>query len=422
MIFLYNILQIFLLLFCWPLIILAIPAKRKYWKSLPVRLGWGLQKTLGSLITGKKIIWIHALSVGEVTSALPLVCRIRETMDIQIVFSTTTRTGTELAEKTISPYVDRMIPYPLDLQPVVRHFINMIRPDLFILVETDFWPNMIASLANRNIPAILVNGRISQKSTTSYMRFRYFFRPLFSSFSALCMQTAKDCDSMINLGIPENRIFNLGNLKYDLPPVPTELVEQDKIIEKYSGIRIIAGSTHQGEEEILLSTFINISKIRDDISLIIAPRDATRGQDIQCLAESFGFSASCRTEGLPSPLPQLFILDTIGELAGYYHSCDIAFVGGSLVDEGGHNPIEPASAGIPVLFGPHMEDFSEIADELMAAGGAFQVPDAEKLYQLFQNLIENPDFRNKTGMAASAYIKEKQGVIEKHLELIRKFL
>jgi 3-deoxy-D-manno-octulosonic-acid transferase len=419
MIFLYNILQIILLLFFWPLIILTIPAKRKYRKSIPVRLGWGLQQTLGSLMPGKKIIWIHALSVGEVTSALPLVCRIRETMDMQIVFSTTTRTGTELAEKTIIPHVDRLIPYPLDLLPVVRHFINMIRPDLFILVETDFWPNMLASLANRNIPAILVNGRISQKSATSYMRFRYFFRPLFSSFSALCMQTARDCDNMINLGIPENLIFNLGNLKYDLPPVlskPTDATRQS------SRIRIIAGSTHPGEETILLSAFKRLLELRDDIALVIAPRDATRGKEIQQLADYLGFTAFCRSEKLHDPLPQLFILDTIGELADYYRSCDIAFVGGSMVDQGGHNPIEPAIAGVPILFGPHMEDFSEVAEDLLAAGGAFQVSDIETLYKLFKKLIDNPDFREDAGSAASAYIMQRQGVTEKHLELIRKFL
>ncbi len=419
MIFLYNILQIIILFFCWPFIILAIAAKRKYRKTIPARLGWELKRKIHSLGTEKKTIWIHALSVGEVTSALPLVLSIRKNLDINLVFSVTTLTGNELAGKMIAQHVDRLVPYPLDVLPIVRRFIRLFHPDLFILVETDFWPNMLDSLTKKNIPAILVNGRISQKSMTTYRRFQFFFKPLFSSFSALCMQTERDCRSMINLGIPEKRIFNLGNLKYDLPRV---LDKQTGLIRKSSKIRIVAGSTHPGEEQILLSAFQKLSMLQNDISFVIAPRDATRGKEIQNMVSSFGFSSSCRSDGLPNPLPKLFILDTIGELASYYHYCDIAFVGGSLVDEGGHNPIEPAVAGIPVLFGPHMEDFSEVTEELVAAGGAFQASDEKTLYQLFKNLIENPNFRKEAGTAGFTFVKERQGVIDRHLELIRKYL
>lgn len=419
MIFLYNILQVIILCFCWPFILLAIPAKRKYRKTIPARLGWGLKRKICSLGSDKKTIWIHALSVGEVTSVLPLVLRIREILDANLVFSVTTHTGTTLAENIIAPHVDLLVPYPLDMLPIVRQFIRLFRPDLFILVETDFWPNMLDTLAKKNIPSILVNGRISQKSMTTYKRFQFFFKPLFSSFSALCMQTAVDCDNMINLGIPENRIFNLGNLKYDHSPISGS---KNGLPGKTSGIRIVAGSTHSGEEKIILSVFKKLQDQRDDISLVIAPRDIARGREIQHLAVSLGFTASCLSDGFLSQLPKIFILDTIGELAKFYHSCDIAFVGGSLVEEGGHNPIEPAIAGVPVLFGPHMEDFSEVAEELIGTGGAFQVLDIETMYLLLQKLIKNPDFRNHSGAAALTYIKKRQGVIEKHMELIRKFL
>ena len=155
---------------------------------------------------------------------------------------------------------------------------------------------------------------------------------------------------------------------------------------------------------------------------MIAPRDISRGKEIQRLAETLGLAVSCHSQRFPNPLSDLFILDTIGELAGYFQTCDIAFVGGSLVDQGGHNPIEPAVAGVPVLFGPHMEDFAEVAEDLLAAGGALRVHDADSLFHTLKRLLDDPVFRLTTGAAAAAHIREKQGVIERHLELIRKFL
>ena len=419
MLFLYNILQLLFLLFFWPLIAAVIIAKPKYRKRIPERLGWGLRRSIELPAPGKKTVWVHALSVGEVTSSLPLIRGIRAGMDVNLVFSVTTRTGAQLAEKMISPYVDLIVPFPVDLLPVVHHFLQSIRPDIFILVETDFWPNLLLALQKKKIPAILVNGRISGKSMKSYRRFGFFFRPLFNSFSVLCLQTAIDRQNMIDLGVPENRVFNLGNLKFDTPPPPAE---RSTVTGRTSGIRVVAGSTHQGEEEGLFSAYLKLKTRWPDISLVIAPRDISRKTEIQSLADSLGLIAVCRSKGISTPPPNLLILDTIGELAGYYRTCDIAFVGGSLVDQGGHNPIEPAVVGVPVLFGPYMEDFAEIAADLLAAGGAVQVDDADSLFRMLERLISDPILRQAIGTAAAVYIKGKQGVIARHLELIRKFL
>jgi 3-deoxy-D-manno-octulosonic-acid transferase len=417
--FLYNILQLLFLFLFWPLIGLVVVARPKYRNRIPGRLGWGLRSKIQLSASGKKTIWIHALSVGEVTSALPLVRGIRQTMDVDLVFSVTTQTGARLAEEMIAPHVDRIVPFPVDILPVVEHFLRLIQPDIFILVETDFWPNLLTALHRKKVPILLVNGRISRKSMDSYRRFSFFFRPLFLSFSALSMQTATDRENMIALGVPESRIFSLGNLKFDSFLFPGG---KPAPMDQPPGIRIVAGSTHPGEEEDLLLAFSKLKASGQDLSLVIAPRNISRGMEILRLAGSMGMTARCRSQGPGNPTAEVLILDTIGELAGYYQTCDIAFVGGSLVEQGGHNPIEPAVIGVPVLFGPHMEDFAEIAADLLALGGAIQVHDADSLFHALQKLLDDSGFRRATGRAASIYIKGKQGVILMHLELIRKFL
>ena len=354
-------------------------AKPKYRKRIPGRLGWGLRRIIQSPAHGKKTIWVHALSVGEVTSALPLVRGIRRTMDVNLVFSVTTRTGARLAEETIAPHVDRIVPFPVDILPVVEHFLGVIKPDMFILVETDFWPNLLTVLRRKKIPALLVNGRISRKSMDSYRRFSFFFRQLFLSFSALSMQTAADRENMIDLGVPENRVFSLGNLKFD-----TSLPQGEKPRRGRPAVgnpyRCRINTPGRGR-----CSFTHLFKIEVPLAGSVA-RDRTQGHiqrkgDSRVWPNPWGFTAALRSQGLRSPLPDLLILDTIGELVGYYQTCDIAYVGGSLVEQGGHNPIEPAVVGVPVLFGPHMEDFAEIAADLLAAGGAIRVHDADSLFR-----------------------------------------
>lgn len=419
MLFLYNILQILLIVFFLPLIAAVFAVRPGYRRHILSRLGLGARELVPLPAPGKKTIWVHALSVGEVTSSLPLIRGIRAAFDVTLIFSATTRTGSRLAEDIIAPHVDRIVLFPLDILPVIHRFLTLIRPDLFILVETDFWPNLLSVLHKKGIPSLLVNGRISEKSMGAYRRFGFFFRPLFRSFAALSMQTSADRENLIALGIPEDRIFTLGNLKFDTPT----LVEKNPgQVDKPPGLCLVAGSTHRGEEEILLAAYTRLKRDRQTLSLVIAPRDISRRTEIGRLAESLGLAAVCRSQGTTSPRPDLLILDTIGELAAYYRSCDIAFVGGSLVDQGGHNPIEPAVMGLPVLFGPHMEDFAEIAEDLLAAGGALRVHNGDSLFLTLERLFDDPAFRRTTGKAAAVYIKDKQGVVTRHLALIRKFL
>lgn len=421
MIILYNILQIILLpvLFV-PLAIFVLLTPRYRSRTLS-RLGIGLKPE--AVASKRKTIWIHALSVGEVTSALPLISGLRKHMpEIKLVFSATSKAGAATAEKLLHDKVDRIIPFPFDIFPVIKKFLRVVKPDLFILVETDFWPNIISILGQQKIPTLLVNGRISEESFQSYQRFSFFFKPLFASFQTLSMQTEKDKDSLIKLGIDHKQIQTLGNLKYDTAlysasgrhqPVSFSLPAYQHLL--------VAGSTHEGEEKILLQSFRELKNKYPHLYLIIAPRIISRGKDIQALAKEMDLTANRRSQ-INAGGKDLFILDSIGELNSVYSHADVAFVGGSLVNKRGHNPIEPAIYSIPVLYGEHMEDFSEISDALLLTGGSIMVKDQTELTTTLENLLSNAQLRQKMGKASRACIINQQGVIDRHIRFIKEML
>ncbi len=421
MIILYNIIQILLLPVLFLPVTVLILLTPKYRLRTLQRLGLGLRAKT-STKTGKTI-WIHATSVGEVTSALPLVSGLHQELpEVELVFSASSKTGAEVAATLLQDKVDQFIPFPLDILPVINRFSGLVRPDLFILVETDFWPNIIARLKRQQVPTLLVNGRISAKSMRSYRRFSFFFRPLFSSFQTLSMQTEHDRQNMITLGVAPDKIKTLGNLKYDTALYSTSDTNQPISFNLPTHqILFVAGSTHEGEEEILLQSYRQLKKVYPLLYLVIAPRTISRGNAIQALAATMDLSANCRSQ-INAGGKDLFILDTIGELNSVYSRADVAFVGGSLVEKGGHNPIEPAIFSIPVLYGPHMEDFSEISEALLEAKGAVMVQDQKGLTENLLTLFNDDQLLEKTGKNAYSCISEQQGVIARHIRLIQEML
>lgn len=424
MIVFYNIFQLLVLLIAWPALLVAILAKPKYRQSVPSRLGFGLQRLLKPARFKQKTVWIHALSVGEVASARPLVTGLRKDFpEVRIIFSVSTRTGLKMAIEHFTTLVDRVIPSPLDLKPTVDRYIRLIHPDLFVLVETDFWPNLLHALRRDKIPAILVNGRISDTSLSSYRRLAFFFKPLFQSFSHLCMQTESDRKNMEIFEVNPELVHCLGNLKFDTPTRNriSALNDLSKSIPSPSRI-FLAGSTHEGEEDIILCVYGILKKRFSDLFLIIAPRDPERRLEISRMATARNVSWSYRSEQNRTQTQDLLILDTMGELPDVYAFADIAFVGGSLVKEGGHNPIEPAVAGIPVLFGPHMEDFAEVSRDLLQTGGAALVNNQSALQQTLESLLLSDSQREKMGQQAQACIARQRGVVSRHLEIIRAYL
>jgi len=414
-----------------PLLLVKAIISPKYRGRVLLRLGFGLEELTQKLPEGGKRIWVHALSVGEVLSAQPLVRELRSAYpDISIIFSASTKTGEELSRDVMAQEVDLFVPFPFDLYNVTRKFINCIGADLFILIETDFWPNFLHTLAGKNTPAILVNGRISQSSYARYQRFRFIFLPMFRIFKFISMQTAADADKMINLGVDVNRVKALGNLKYDavLPITvgweqeqrPTSFYRQQFGISPEKVVWI-AGSTHPGEDFAILSAYKRLSLLFPDLFLVVAPRKVERGREIKEIADSLGLTVRQRTAPFDDeefPGTPLLILDTMGELSRMYSFCDIAFIGGSLVPDGGHNPLEPAAFAKPILFGPYMDDFIEISSDLLEKDAAIICHDEDDIFEILKKLLVNAALRKEMGEQAQALVLQHRGVTKRHIEII----
>ncbi len=439
MVILYNIILTLFLLPAAPLLFTIAIFSAKYRGRVPRRLGWGLAGKVSDRFRrqqqGSQTIWVHALSVGEVFSAQPLIKNIRAAFPSSvIVFSAATKTGEEQARKYLKSHVDLFIPFPYDFFYSADHFIKTIRPDLFILVETDFWPNFLYLLNRRKIPALLVNGRISQGSFKRYRRFSFIFRPLFSSFRYISMQTTDDAEKMKQIGVPADRIKPLGNLKYDaaLPAYSKQmrLYHSETINRRSFGIPAsktiwVAGSTHSGEEKIILSTYKRLSLLFPDLLLVVAPRQPDRAREIKELAASMGLTSHFRTsltESKDETIVSVLILNTMGELPQLYGSCNMAFIGGSLVPEGGHNPLEPAAFGKPVLFGPYMDDFTEITADLLKNNAAQTCSTEDELFATLHGWLKNKQSRLAAGTRAKNLVDRNQGVTERHMEIIRQFI
>ena len=389
----------------------------KYRSSVPARLGHGLSTIQRSKGNAKKTFWIHALSVGEVTSAAPLVTGIRNKYpDSRIIVTTATTTGQSVARDLLASAADHILASPFDLLPVVQRYLRVIHPDIFILVETDFWPNLIASLFRHDIPAILVNGRISQKSFAAYSKHSWFFLPMFRRLHCICLQSKEEKAKFEMLGVQPEKLRTLGNLKYDLPD---QVVSTSNLARLLPNDRLIfiAGSTHPGEEEAIFSAYSHIRNKHPELYLILVPRKPERANEILALGHRFNLLGAKRTDEPEMPNDYLLV-NTIGELVELYRYSDIAFTGGSLVAAGGHNPIEPARMGLPVLFGPHMEDFQEIAREFTSHGAAQTVADTFELTAVLQELVKDRSIRHRMGSAAHAVVASRQGIVTRHLDVI----
>ena len=426
---LYTIVTSLLLLLALP-VLPFVAGRARYRRRLLARLGVGLA---GRLATpgppdAGLCFWVHALSVGEVTSALPLVRGLRAHWpQARIVFSTTTASGDQVARTLMEPLGATVIAAPLDLGPVAPRFVRLIRPDLFLLVETDFWPNWLHCLRRSGVATLLVNGRVSAQSHARYQRFALFFRPMFRTFSLLAMQTAADADKMIALGVDAERVVTLGNLKFATAPAAAGRMDGSNRPTKVAwgfapaAPLWICGSTHPGEEAMLFQAYGRLRVDLPDLQLLVAPRRIERRGEIRSTARAHGLNCRTRTGDGAQQGPVL-ILDTIGELAGCYAMAEVVFIGGSLVAAGGHNPLEPAAAGVPVLFGPHMEDFAEIAAALTACGGGRQVDSVDALTAALRGILADAALRRTMAAAAAACVRANSGVVEHHIEAVARLL
>jgi 3-deoxy-D-manno-octulosonic-acid transferase len=398
----------------------------KYRRNLRRRFGLDLE--LPQRSGSNRVIWVHALSVGEVMSVLPLVSLLREEYPShELVFSTTTESGNKLARERLAGTGCPVFYLPLDLWWVVRRVVERVGAQLFLLVETDLWPNLVRYLSRQGALTVLVNGRISDRSFPRYRIFRPFLGSTLSHVKRFCMQAEEDARRLLSLGVPPDRVRVTGNLKFDQPTTITLGDERTFLRRRLGwapqGPVWIAGSTHPGEEEILLRVFGQLRRRFPELRLIVAPRRPERAGEVTALAQRAGWRSGRRSlmDGV-SAETDVFVLDTIGELAGFYSLGTFAFVGGSLVPLGGHNPVEAARRGLPVVFGPHMTNFREIAAILGESGGGFRVTNEAELAKRLERWLEAPEVRAQDGERAKRALSGHGGAARRTMEVIRELL
>lgn len=344
----------------------------------------------------------------------------------RFVFSTVTPTGNRII-KGIAGKDDFVAYLPLDLSIIVNKVLNLIKPCIFVIAETELWPNLIYSLKRRNIPVIVVNGRISDKSFKRYKAAKFLLKRTLGGIDFFCVQTKLDAMRLNSLGVAQRKIKVTGNMKFD---IQVKAVNSQNVKEKL-GLRetdrlLVAGSTHTGEEEIILDAYKVLSRDFKELRLLIAPRHPQRSSQIQEIVSGFGFRPVFISESDPVckdclTLP-VFILDTIGELIYYYAASDLVFVGGSLVKKGGHNILEPAALGKPVIFGPFMFNFKEITDLFMKSQAGIMVKDRNQLIEQARKLLSEPALAERFSLAARNLITESKGATNANLSVIKGFL
>ncbi len=337
-------------------------------------------------------VWIHALSMGEALSSIALIAELKQLRPaLEIVFSTSTETGMTLASERLKRLADGFFYMPHDFPWTVCRLLERISPSLFVLIETDFRPNLLRRLGRLGVPAALVNGRVSPGSYRSFYRLGRLASLVFGGFGLIFTQTALDRERFISMGCPPQRVVAAGNLKFDssLSRVPdSQIAEIGAGIGLEAGRPVwVAGSTHEGEEQILLRIHGRLSARTPNLLLIIAPRQIQRGSAIAALSHGFGFETGLRSKGETAAGKQVYILDTLGELARIYAVCHIAFLGGSFAAIGGHNPLEAVAQGRPACWGPHFFNFAEIERELLDAGCAMKVSCERELEDFLEKTL-----------------------------------
>src|SRR5262245_30207716 len=337
---------------------------RKYISSLRQRLGY---LPLSFNLDNDESIWIHAVSVAEVLTARALLPELRQRYPrLRLFLSTTTMSGHEIARNNLQ-FVDEVFYFPFDLGFIVRRTLTLVKPRLFVMMETEIWPNLLRECARAGVKTVLVNGRISSRSYPRYRLARPFFRRVLRHVDRFCMQSDESARRIVDVGADRSRVLVTGSLKFDSLDLPGAATGRNRVL-RYFRIApdrpvLIAASTLKGEEEPVLEAFQRVRATLPNALLIIAPRKPERFDEAERLARRTGLSVARRSELRVDAEPRhgIVVLDTIGELAQLYQVATAVFVGGSLVDAGGHNILEPAVFGKPIVFGPHMQNFAEIA-------------------------------------------------------------
>jgi len=393
-----------------PFWLLRMLTAGKYRAGLAGRLGF-VPEALRNAARGRRTIWLHAVSVGEIIAAGRLVAELESALPEHcICISTTTRTGYTLAQQRFGS--ERVFYFPLDFAYIVRRYLRALAPEMLILVETEFWPNLLLQCAKRNVPVAVVNARISDRSLPRYRRLRALWRPLLTKIALFCAQSEEDALRLRAIGAPPERVRMLGNLKFDVRSVSGEGAFAAKLRAQLpAGAKVlVCGSTMNGEEAMLLDCLPALTAAAPSLVCILAPRHPERFDAVAQLLQQrgVGFTRRSQWSGQPLAPASVLLLDTVGELASVYSLADVAFVGGSLVASGGHNPLEPAQFGVPVVMGESYENFRGIVSAMRDAG-AMEIVSRDTLCATLTTLLTDTQRAASLGAAGQRVFLAESG-------------
>lgn len=422
--FFYNLVLVPALLIGLPWWIFRMATTHKYRAGLPQRLGL-VRAQLRRFVGGRPVIWVHAVSVGEVLA----VSRLVQELDVafpehRVVVSTTTSTGQELARDRFD--VERVFYCPLDLPWAVAAYLNALRPSLLVLAETEFWPNLLSGCSRRGIPVAVVNARVSDRSYPRYAKLRALWKPFLSRLQRVLAQSKTDAERLLRIGCSAQAVTVCGNLKFDVrAPRATEAAS---LLRQAAGSAriLVAGSTLEGEESALLEAWPQLLKANANLVLVLAPRHPERFAAVAALLSRSGVAWQRRSEWAATqaealPPGSILLLDTIGELASLYALASVAFVGGSLVSAGGHNPLEPAQFAVPVVMGPSFVNFRAIVDELLQAE-AMRIAEPQQLAATLAELLAEPARAAEIGARAKVVFDHQAGATARSVAALKALL
>ncbi|WFP50929.1 lipid IV(A) 3-deoxy-D-manno-octulosonic acid transferase [Methylomonas sp. EFPC3] len=401
---------------------------RLYWrgtKAPEYRRRWRERLGIYPFQSRQGVLWFHAVSVGEAEAASPLIKWMQSQYpELPVLVTTTTPTGSARVRAVLADRVEHVY-LPYDLPLVVGRFITHFRPRLAVIMEKEIWPNLFAACAEASIPLYIVNARLSERSAQSYQRIPALVRPALAGVAAIAVQTVDDRTRFIQIGAQPDRVRVLGNIKFDVTVAP-EVVGQGQALkaQAFAGRWVLVlASTHHGEEDVFLELYPQLKAALPELLLLIVPRHPERFQTVRALCEQRGLQVVMRSEQRAcGAQTDVYIGDSMGELKMLYAAADAAFVGGSLVPVGGHNVLEPAAAGVPVIFGPEMFNFQEIAERMLAAEAAVQCAGAQALPAAVLRLYQDIDFKNRLVGNARQFVADNQGAAERTAALLAESL
>ena len=426
----YNILLAIAAVFLVPFYGFKILSTGKYKKSIGAKLGFVNREELKNL-SGSPRVWIHAVSVGEVTAAAPIISELNKLwVHPCIIVSTSTETGQEMARKII-PEASAWIYFPLDIPGVVNKMLDLLRPDLFVAVETEIWPNFIRSCKNKGIKVLILNGRISPRSFKRYFKTNFFWKNVLENIDAAGVISDTDAQRIKAIGMDSHKVWVIGNSKYDsLASRASDETLRDQIAKKL-GIQpgskvLVAGSTHFNEESIILDVYSKLLKKYPDILLILVPRHIERAREVMSLIEQAGFrdiiAASEINSGRKRAAERIILIDVIGELFKTYSLATIVYCGGSLVPRGGQNILEAAAWGKVVLYGPHMEDFQDEKLLLENSGAGIMIKSGDELLSKIHELLDNAALLGRKEACGKQMVVSNRGASKKYADMILRAL